>query len=54
MIETGSLEISKKKALDLVIEAKNALLKYKDEAGWTEEGVNYLEGIADYMIERKL
>lgn len=54
MTETGSLEISKKKALDLVIEAKNALLKYKDDAGWTDEGVDYLEGIADYMIERKL
>ena len=54
MLETGSLDISKKKALDLVIAAKTALLKYKDEAGWTKEGVDYLEGIADYMIERKL
>ena len=52
-VETGALELTKQKALSLVKEAKTALLKHKDLAGWHQEGVDYLEGIADYMIERE-
>jgi geranylgeranyl diphosphate synthase, type I len=53
-VSTGALEISKNKALELVKEAKASLLKNKVKARWTKEGVEYLEGIADYMIEREL
>lgn len=53
-VETGSLDYSKAKALDLVTRAKESLLKNKDVAGWDKLGVDYLEGIADYMIEREL
>lgn len=53
-VSTGALEISKNKALELVKKAKSSLLKNKARAGWTKEGVEYLEGIADYMIERDL
>jgi len=52
-IDTGALELTKQKALNLVQEAKTALLKHKDIAGWHPDGVDYLEGIADYMIERE-
>lgn len=52
-VETGALELTKKKALSFVKEAKSALLKHKDVAGWHQDGVDYLEGIADYMIERE-
>jgi len=54
-IDTGALEYSKKKAIDFVTKAKDSLIKnakiYKD---WKQEGIYYLEGIADYMIDREL
>lgn len=53
-VDTGALEFSKNKALDLVKQAKVSLLKNNRIAQWQKEGVDYLEGIADYMIERKL
>lgn len=40
--------------MELVTEAKAALLRNKKLVKWSEEGVDYLEGIADYMIERDL
>ncbi len=54
MSKTGAVEYSKQKALELVTEAKTALLRNKELVKWSEEGVDYLEGIADYMIERDL
>lgn len=52
-VDTGALELTKHKALSLVQKAKSALLEHKDVAGWHQDGVDYLEGIADYMIERE-
>lgn len=52
-VETGSLEYSKKKALELVHQAKESLLTNRKEE-WVGEGFDFLEGIADYMIERDL
>lgn len=53
MVDTGSLEYSKQKAFDFVNEAKATLLK-NSKGQWEQEGVDFLEGIADYMIERDL
>lgn len=53
-IETGALKRTKKKALDLVKEAKASLLRNKVILDWDGRGVDFLEGIADYMIERNL
>lgn len=52
-VRTGALEYSKQKALELVKNAKAALLKNR-EVNWQDQGVDYLEGIADYMIDRDL
>ncbi|MCA9385062.1 polyprenyl synthetase family protein [Candidatus Dojkabacteria bacterium] len=53
MIDTGSLDYSKTKATEYVMKAKQEL-KQGLEFNWSEEGYNYLMGIADYMIQRKL
>ena len=53
LIETGSLEYSKKVANELVLKAKASLEKNRS-ANWGDEGYEYLVGIADYMIEREL
>jgi len=50
---TGSLEYSKQKALEFVQEAKKCLLSSRP-SNWSDDGFNYLLGIADYMIERNL
>jgi len=52
IIDTGSLDYSKKVALKLVTKAKTAL-KERAHPSWKPEGVAFLEGIADYMINRK-
>ncbi|MEI7578948.1 MAG: polyprenyl synthetase family protein [bacterium] len=52
-IKTGSLEYSKQKALELVTDAKKQLLASRKDY-WVDEGVDFLEGIADYMIDREL
>ena len=52
-VESGSLEYSKKTALNLVNKAKESLQKNKSE-NWQQIGYEYLLGIADYMIERSL
>lgn len=53
LIESGSLDYSKKVANELVLKAKNSLIKNRSDS-WKDEGFNYLIGIADYMIDRKL
>lgn len=50
---TGSLQYSKDLALDYVMQAKKAL-KDHGKNGWVQEGLAFLEGIADYMINRDL
>lgn len=53
LIETGSLEYSKKIAHQLVLEAKESM--YHQFPNYTNtEGFQFITGIADYMIERKL
>lgn len=53
IIDTGSLDYSKEMAQKYVREAKEKILKLRDP-NWSDEGFNYLVGIADYMIERDL
>ena len=49
IIETGSLDYSKKLIEELIEEAKKAL----NEADFNEEGKNFLLGVADYMLSRE-
>jgi geranylgeranyl diphosphate synthase type I len=49
IIETGSLEYSKKTGRKFVLKAKKALAKMPN---WNGEGRKFLDGVADYMIER--
>jgi geranylgeranyl diphosphate synthase type I len=51
IVETGSLDYSKNTALNLVNEAKESLVK-NNKGQWETEGLEYLNGIANYMIER--
>lgn len=53
-VKTGALEYSKDKAIELVKQAKKALIEDNFNPSWKQEGVDYLEGIADYMIDREL
>ncbi len=53
IIDTGSLDYSKKLAVDLVKQAKSAL-ETNPNPKWTKEGSDFLHGIADYMINRDL
>lgn len=53
IIETGSLQYSKDLALKYVMKAKKALQKNK-KPYWNQEGVDFLEGVAEYMINREL
>lgn len=50
--DTGSLEYSKQKAKELVKQAKESLIKNQGPK-WNQEGVEYLNNIADYVIERE-
>jgi geranylgeranyl diphosphate synthase, type I len=52
-INTGALQYSKDKALELVTSAKQALFDSKKDF-WVQEGMDFLIGIADYMIDRDL
>lgn len=54
MLKTGSLEYSKQRSLELVKKAKASLQKNGRKRRWVDEGVDFLEGIADYMIDRDL
>lgn len=53
IIETGSLDYSKNKALELVAEAKKAL-EDNDKGNWVSDGRAFLDGVADYMINREI
>lgn len=53
VIGTGSLDYSEKLAIELTKKAKRALQRGKDPK-WIGEGYEFLIGIADYMINRKL
>ncbi len=53
IVNTGSLEYTRNLAKKYVYEAKEALLRNKNEK-WIDENFNYLIGIADYMIERSV
>lgn len=50
VIETGSLEYSKQLAVNYVHQAKFALTRKPE---WQGEGREFLDGIADYMINRE-
>jgi len=52
-ISTKALERSREKAHELVLKAKGSLVKNHNPI-WKSEGLDYLNGIAEYMIERKL
>ena len=49
MKETGALDACREMARRLVEESRKALR----ECGWREEGVTFLEGAIDFMIERE-
>jgi geranylgeranyl diphosphate synthase type I len=53
IVDTGSLQYSKELAVKYVRKAKNALKKNANPK-WNKQGVDFLEGIADYMINRDL
>lgn len=51
VIDTGSLEYSKKISIKWAKKAQLAIPEMKKRK-WNEESVNYLDGIAQYMVER--
>lgn len=53
IIETGSLDYSKDKALKLVKKAQKALETQKSPK-WQDHGKEFLDSVADYMITRDL
>lgn len=53
IIDTGSLEYSKQKALKLVKKAQKALDTYENPK-WQDHGREFLDSVADYMITRDL
>lgn len=50
IIDTGSLDYSKELAVKFVLKAKKALAKMPN---WNGEGRAFLDGVADYMINRE-
>ena len=53
IIDTGSLDYSKEKALKLVKKAQKAL-EVNESPKWQDHGREFLDGVADYMITRDL
>jgi len=53
IIDTGSLDYSKSLSLKYAQKAQNSLQTMKNQ-GWNRDAIEYLSGIAQYMIERKL
>jgi geranylgeranyl diphosphate synthase type I len=51
--KTGSLDYSRATAVKFAEKAKAVTLKMRAK-GWDSEAVDYLEGIAQYMIEREV
>lgn len=53
IIETGALKYAKERSSEMVNRSKQTLNDgYKDY--WVKEGFDFLDGIADYMIEREI
>ena len=53
VIDTGSLDYSKKVAIKWAKKAQRAIPKMQKK-GWNEQSIEYLDGIAQYMVERDL
>jgi len=51
--DTGSLEYSRKVSVKWAKKAQKAIPDMK-KRGWNDEAVNYLDGIAQYMVEREM
>lgn len=53
VIKTGSLKYSEKTAVKWAKKAQLAIPKMQ-KMGWSKQSVGYLDGIAQYMVERKM
>ncbi|MCX7928584.1 MAG: polyprenyl synthetase family protein [Patescibacteria group bacterium] len=53
VINTGSLEYCKRLSIKWAKKAQEAISSMRNKR-WEEEGINYLDGIAQYMIEREM
>lgn len=53
VIDTGSLDHSKKISRKWAKKAQEAIPQMKNK-GWNKEAINYLDGIAQYMVEREI
>jgi geranylgeranyl diphosphate synthase, type I len=53
VIDTGSLDYSKKISVKWAKQAQRAIPLMR-EKGWDNEGIDYLDGIAQYMVEREM
>ena len=53
VIETGSLDYSKKVSVKWAKKAQNAIPLMKKKK-WNKEAIDYLDGIAQYMVEREM
>ncbi len=51
VVDTGSLEYSKKASIKWARKAQLAI-PFMFKLGWNKDAVNYLDGIAQYMVER--
>lgn len=50
LIDCGSLEYSKQQAIKFVFKGKDTLKDHP--ANWSKEGIRFLRGVADYVIQR--
>jgi geranylgeranyl diphosphate synthase, type I len=50
LVECGALEFAKKQAADHVGKAKDSLIKHKGR--WEASGVNFLQGLVEYLLVR--
>lgn len=53
VINTGSLEYSKKASVKWAKKAQKAIPKMQKK-GWNRQAIDYLDGIAQYMVEREI
>ena len=53
VIDTGSLEYSKQISVKWAKQAQETIPLMR-EKGWEKEGIDYLDGIAQYMVEREM
>lgn len=54
VIDTGSLEYSKRKSIHLARKAQLVAIPMMRKRGWDLVGIDYLDGIAQYMVERDM